>query len=52
LFGIGMDHPLSMEDVAQKFDVTLERVRQIKEKAIEKMRTMQNFNALRGYLGN
>jgi RNA polymerase primary sigma factor len=51
LFGIGREHPLSMDDVALKLNVTLERVRQIKEKAIEKLRSTQNFNALRGYLG-
>jgi RNA polymerase primary sigma factor len=51
LFGIGMDHALTMEDVAQKFDLTLERVRQIKEKAIQKLRGSQNFDALRSYLG-
>jgi RNA polymerase primary sigma factor len=51
LFGIGLDHPMSMEDIAQKFDLTLERVRQIKEKALEKLRKTGNFNALRGYLG-
>lgn len=51
LFGIGLDHPMSMEDIAQRFDLTLERVRQIKEKALEKLRKTGNFNALRGYLG-
>jgi RNA polymerase primary sigma factor len=51
LFGLGLDHPMSMEDIAQKFDLTLERVRQIKEKALEKLRKTGNFNALRGYLG-
>lgn len=51
LFGIGLDHPMSMEDIAHRFDLTLERVRQIKEKALEKLRKTGNFNALRGYLG-
>lgn len=51
LFGIDREYPLSMEDVAQKFSLTLERVRQIKEKALEKLRNTQNFDVLRGYLG-
>ena len=51
LFGIGMDHPLSLEAIAEKLNVTMERVRQIKEKAIEKLRASANFNLLRGFLG-
>jgi RNA polymerase primary sigma factor len=50
-FGIGMDHSLSLEDIAQKFDLTRERVRQIKDKAIDKLRTTSNFDVLRSYLG-
>jgi RNA polymerase primary sigma factor len=49
-YGIGVDHPLSLEDIGQRFDVTPERVRQIKDKAITKLRANQNFNVLRGYL--
>ncbi len=51
-FGIGIDHPLSLEDIAQKFSLTPERVRQIKDKAISKLRTPQNYNLLREFLGN
>ncbi len=50
-FGIGVDMPLSLDDIARKFDVTTERVRQIKDKALEKLRAMQNFNSLRDFLG-
>jgi RNA polymerase primary sigma factor len=50
-YGIGIDHPLSLEDIGQRFDVTPERVRQIKDKAIIKLRENQNFNVLRSYLG-
>ena len=50
-FGIGIEQPLSLNDIADKFDVTAERVRQIKDKAIAKLRTMQNFDSLRSYLG-
>lgn len=52
LFGIGIDHPMSIEDIAKKYDLTFERVRQIKEKALEKLRATQNFNVLRSYLGS
>jgi RNA polymerase primary sigma factor len=50
-FGIGVDHPLSLEDIGEKFNLTRERVRQIKDKAITKLRTTQKTNLLRGYLG-
>lgn len=50
-FGIGIDYPLSLEAIGQRFDVTPERVRQIKDKAITKLRASQNFNQLRSYLG-
>lgn len=50
-FGIGVDYPLSLEDISQRFDITPERVRQIKDKAITKLRTSQNFNQLRTFLG-
>src|SRR5207249_11165339 len=35
-FGIGVDHPLSLEDIGERFNLTRERVRQIKDKAILK----------------
>lgn len=50
-FGIGVDYPLSLEDISQRFDITPERVRQIKDKAISKLRASQNFNQLRTFLG-
>ena len=37
-FGIGIDHPMSLEDIGDKFGLTRERVRQIKDKAINKLR--------------
>jgi DNA-directed RNA polymerase sigma subunit (sigma70/sigma32) len=40
-FGIGVDHPLSLEDIGEKFNLTRERVRQIKDKAITELRTTQ-----------
>ncbi len=50
-FGIGVDHPMSLEDIGDKFNLTRERVRQIKDKAITKLRTNSRSKALRGYLG-
>ncbi|MBC7536304.1 MAG: RNA polymerase sigma factor RpoD/SigA [Ferruginibacter sp.] len=50
-FGIGIDHPLSLEDIGERFNLTRERVRQIKDKAITKLRTASRCNLLRGYLG-
>ena len=50
-FGLGIDHPLSLEDIGEKFSLTRERVRQIKDKAITKLRTTSRCNLLRDYLG-
>jgi RNA polymerase primary sigma factor len=50
-FGIGMDHPMTLEDIGERFSLTRERVRQIKDKAITKMRTNSRSQELRGYLG-
>jgi RNA polymerase primary sigma factor len=51
-FGIGVDHPMSLEDIGERFNLTRERVRQIKEKAITKLRTTNRVNVLRTYLGS
>jgi RNA polymerase primary sigma factor len=50
-FGLGVDHPMSLEDIGDKFNLTRERVRQIKDKAITKLRTNSRSKALRSYLG-
>jgi RNA polymerase primary sigma factor len=50
-FGIGIDHPLSLEDIGERFSLTRERVRQIKDKAISKLKTASRCKLLRGYLG-
>jgi RNA polymerase primary sigma factor len=50
-FGIGVDHPMSLEDIGERFNLTRERVRQIKDKAITKLRTTNRINLLRTYLG-
>ncbi|HXB92510.1 MAG TPA: RNA polymerase sigma factor RpoD/SigA [Puia sp.] len=50
-FGIGVDHPMSLEDIGEKFNLTRERVRQIKDKAITKLRSNSRSKQLRTYLG-
>jgi RNA polymerase primary sigma factor len=50
-FGIGVDHPLSLEDIGEKFHLTRERVRQIKDKAINKLKTTTRSKHLKVYLG-
>jgi RNA polymerase primary sigma factor len=50
-FGIGVDHPLSLEDIGERFNLTRERVRQIKDKALTKLRSTSRCKLLRGYLG-
>ncbi len=50
-YGIGMDQPLSLEDIGAKFCLTRERVRQIKDKALTKLRTASRCNLLREYMG-
>jgi RNA polymerase primary sigma factor len=50
-FGIGVDHPMSLEDIGEKFNLTRERVRQIKDKAITKLRATNRCKMLRTYLG-
>ncbi len=51
-FGIGVEHPMSLEDIGDKFGLTRERVRQIKDKAINKLRSTSKSKLLKGYLGN
>lgn len=51
-FGISVEHPMSLEDIGEKFSLTRERVRQIKDKAITKLRTASRCQLLKSYLGN
>jgi RNA polymerase primary sigma factor len=51
-FGIGIEQPASLEDIAEKFSLTRERVRQIKDKAINKLRNTSRSKLLKTYLGN
>ncbi|MBS1644796.1 MAG: sigma-70 family RNA polymerase sigma factor [Bacteroidetes bacterium] len=50
-FGIGVDNPMSLEDIGDKFSLTRERVRQIKDKAISRLRDENKCVRLRSYLG-
>ena len=50
-FGIGVDHPMSLEDIGVRYNLTRERVRQIKDKAITKLRAATGSHILRTYLG-
>ena len=51
-FGIGIDHPMSLEDIGDRFCLTRERVRQIKDKAITKLRNASRSKLLKSYLGS
>jgi RNA polymerase primary sigma factor len=50
-FGIGVAEPLSLEDISMRYDLTKERVRQIKDKAIVRLKTSNRCKSLKTYLG-
>jgi len=50
-FGIDIDEPLTLEEIGEKFNLTRERVRQIKEKAIRRLRNTTRSKELKKYLG-
>ncbi|QGW29994.1 sigma-70 family RNA polymerase sigma factor [Phnomibacter ginsenosidimutans] len=50
-FGIGIDNPLSLEDIGHRFHLTRERVRQIKDKALAKLQSTSRSKLLKVYLG-
>ena len=50
-FGLGREHPLTLEEIGERFSLTRERVRQIKEKAIRRLRHTSRSRSLRAYLG-
>jgi RNA polymerase primary sigma factor len=50
-FGLGREHSLTLEEIGEKFQLTRERVRQIKEKAIRRLRHASRSRQLRAYLG-
>jgi len=50
-FGLEGDRPLTLEEIGEHFKLTRERVRQIKEKALRRMRHRSRLEPLRKYLG-
>lgn len=50
-FGIGMEEPMSLDDIGNRFDLTRERVRQIKDKALTRLKTSSRCKHLKSYLG-
>ncbi len=50
-FGLNSEHSLTLEEIGEKFNLTRERVRQIKEKAIRRLRHASRSKALKAYLG-
>lgn len=50
-FGLNGSHALTLEEIGDKFNLTRERVRQIKEKATRRLRTTSRSKTLRSYLG-
>ena len=50
-FGIGIPHGLTLEEIGAKFELTRERVRQIKEKAVRRLRHSSRSRLLQQYLG-
>jgi RNA polymerase primary sigma factor len=50
-FGLDQEHSLTLEEIGEKFNLTRERVRQIKEKAIRRLRHASRSKQLRAYLG-
>ena len=50
-FGLNGSHPLTLEEIGEKFDLTRKRVRQIKEKAIRRLKHTSRSKILKSYLG-
>ena len=50
-FGLDSKHPMTLEEIGEKFDLTRERVRQIKEKAIRRLKHNSKCKNLKAYLG-
>ena len=49
-FGLGDQHPMTLEEIGETFDLTRERVRQIKEKAIRRLKHTSRSKILKTYL--
>ncbi|MCQ2272109.1 MAG: RNA polymerase sigma factor RpoD/SigA [Bacteroidales bacterium] len=50
-YGLDSKHPLTLEEIGEKFDLTRERVRQIKEKALRRLKHTSKCKILQSYLG-
>jgi RNA polymerase primary sigma factor len=50
-FGLHLEHPMTLEEIGEQFDLTRERVRQIKEKAIRRLKHTSRSKILKTYLG-
>lgn len=50
-FGLNGSHPMTLEEIGEKYDLTRERVRQIKEKAIRRLKHTSRSKILKSYLG-
>ncbi|HSR17039.1 MAG TPA: RNA polymerase sigma factor RpoD/SigA [Ignavibacteriaceae bacterium] len=50
-FGIGTDQKVTLEEIGEKFNLTRERIRQIKEKALRKIKNLKRARGLKDYLG-
>ena len=50
-FGLGMKHPFTLEEIGEELNLTRERVRQIKEKAIKRIQFTTRCRILKTYLG-
>jgi RNA polymerase primary sigma factor len=50
-FGLAGQHSMTLEEIGETFDLTRERVRQIKEKAIRRLRHTSRNKLLKSYLG-
>jgi RNA polymerase primary sigma factor len=50
-FGLNEKPPMTLEEIGERFELTRERVRQIKEKAIRRLRLTSRSRMLKTYLG-
>ncbi len=50
-FGLDLEHSLTLEEIGERFSLTRERVRQIKEKALRRLRDKTRSKSLKSYLG-
>jgi len=50
-FGFDLDHSLTLEEIGEKFNLTRERIRQIKARALRRLRDESHSKALKAYLG-